>query len=151
MFWFKKRQSAPAPGIDFAAEWRALQDKYADPAIELATTKQAIVVSAASVIDRLWNGHGGSGWDESCEDDYIAPLREHLVAREVFSESECERINDDLDTIVAVGRSNLERGKKTLDSCGTAVDSVVQRAVEWCRHFPEPIRIRPEDEYHGHF
>jgi hypothetical protein len=156
MFEFLKRQRRAAVA-DYATEWLALQNRYADPAIELATTKQGVVVSAASVLDRLWNGNGGLGWDESCEEDYIAPLREHLVTRDVFSERECEQITEKLDAIVATGRENAKRtaaageGETTLLPAGQEVRYIVERTVEWCRHFPEPIPLREEDEYRGHF
>lgn len=94
------------------------------------------MVSAASVLDRLWNGNGGLGWDKSCEDDYIAPLREHLVTQDVFSKSECERISDKLDAIVATGRENAKRtaaageGEATLLAAGEEVRYIVERTVE---------------------
>lgn len=156
MFDFLKRRKAAVP-VDYATEWLALQNRYANPAIKLATTKQAVVVSAASVLDRLWNGNGGLGWDESREEDYIAPLREHLVTQDVFSECECEQITNKLDAIVATGRENGRRtaeageGEATLLPAGEEVRYVVERTVEWCRHFPEPIPLSEEDEYHGHF
>ena len=157
MFGFRKRSTLKPAAIDYAAEWRSLEAQLADPAIELAKTKQAVVVSAASVLDRLWNGNGGLGWDESCEDDYLAPLREHLVSRDVFTERECEVINAKLDTIASVGRNNLRRiaaagdAETVLDSSGVDIDYILKRAVDWCRHFPEPIPVAPDDEYHGHF
>jgi hypothetical protein len=157
MFQLWKRRPSNTTPVDYAAEWRSLQQRYADPAMELATTKQAIVVGAASVLDRLWNGNGGLGWDESCEEDYVAPLREHLVSRDVFSERQCDEISAKLDAIVAIGRKNMERiaaagdGEATLDSSAVDVDYIVRRVVDWCRHFPTPIPIKSEDEYHGHF
>ncbi|PTY00140.1 hypothetical protein [Opitutus sp. ER46] len=156
MFGFLKRRKAAIP-VDYDSEWLGLQNRYADPAIELATTKKAVVVSAASVLDRLWNGNGGLGWDESCEEDYIAPLREHLVTRDVFSESECEHITDKLDAIVAIGRENAKRtaavgeGETTLLPAGEEVRYIVEQTVKWCRHSSEPIPLRGDDEYRGHF
>jgi hypothetical protein len=35
------------------------------------------------VLDRLWNGNGGLGWNEGCEADYVAPLREYLATDEI--------------------------------------------------------------------
>lgn len=157
MFDFLKRRKAGVPAVNDATEWLALQNRYADPAIELATTKQAVVVSAVSVLDRLWNGNGGLGWDESCEEDYIAPLREHLVTQDVFSESECEQITDKLDAIVGTGRENAKRtaaageDETTLLPVGAEVRYIVERTIEWCRHFSEPIPLHADDEYRGHF
>src|SRR5438309_8272737 len=108
MFPFFKRQKPSANTAGYAEEWRSLRDDLADPAIELAKTKQALIVSAASVLDRLWNGHGGTGWDESCEADFIAPLREHLITSDVFSADERAVIGQKLDEIVAVGRRNSQ-------------------------------------------
>lgn len=87
----------------------------------------------------------------------MAPLREHLVCRDVFSEDECSRISTKLDAIVAIGRKNMERiagagdSETTLISAGADVGYIVNRTVDWCRHFPAPIPIKSEDEYHGHF
>jgi hypothetical protein len=85
MFSFFQRRK-PTPGSadldrshEHDPEWLRLRNQYADPAIELATTKQAVIVSAASVLDRIWNANGGENWSESQEEDYIAPLREHLL------------------------------------------------------------------------
>lgn len=106
------------------------------------------------MLDRLWNGNGGLGWDESCEDDYIAPLREHLPSQEVFSPQECEVIAAKLDAIVATGRRNSqvpEGEDSVLEGAGAEVDYIVCRVVEWCRRFPQPIPLRSEDEYPGHF
>ncbi len=157
MSLFFKHRKPSLSAANYADEWRRLRDEYADPAIELAKTKQAVVVSAASVIDRLWNGHGGTSWDESCEEDYVAPLREHLVTTEVFSSDECAVIARKLDDLVTIGRKNLQHtadaeGEETvLDSAGAEVDYLVLRVVDWCRHFPEPIPLADEEEYHGHF
>lgn len=154
MFQFFKRRTSPPTATAYAEEWRRLRDRHADPAIELATTKQALIISAASVLDRLWNGHGGLGWDESCEDDYIAPLREHLPSNEVFSAGECDAIIAKLDAIVATGRRNSqvpEAEDAVLEGAGAEVDYIVGRVVDWCRHFPQPISLRSEDEYRGHF
>lgn len=155
MFSFFKRRPSASDAIAFEAEWRRLRDRYADPAIELATTRQALVVSAASVLDRIWNANGGAGWSESCEEDYIQPLREHLPSSEVFSPAVCAEIHAKLDTIVVVGRRNLQipedKEDATYESDAGAVNYVVRRTVEWCRHFTEPIPLGPEEEYRGHF
>lgn len=142
---------------DYAQEWVRLQDAHADPAIELAKTKQAVLVSAASVLDRVWNGNGGLGWIEECEEDYIAPLREHLSTDAIFSEAQRSLIAGALDEIVATGRENRKRleeaGEKetTLRFPGRSVDLIVQHTIEWCRQHPEPIQIADDEEYHGHF
>jgi len=156
VFRFLKR-STPAPQpVDSAQEWLRLQNAYADPAIESAKTKQALIVSAASVLDRLWNGNGGLGWSEGCEEDYVAPLREHLASDEMFSEKQRATIVQKLDQIVAVGRENLDRieeageGETTLRS-EVDVTYIIQRTIEWCRGHPDPIPIADEEEYRGHF
>jgi hypothetical protein len=133
-----------------------LQNAYADPAIELAKTKQALLVSAASVLDRLWNGNGGLGWSEGCEVDYVAPLRDHLATDEMFSEEQRASIAQKLDQIVAVGRENLQRIKEAGDGETTLrsevdVTYIVQHTIEWCHRHPDPIPIADEEEYHGHF
>lgn len=168
MFSFFKRRK-PAAGSaapDFEGshehdpEWLRLRNQYADPAIELATTKQAVIVSAASVLDRIWNANGGASWDESREEDYIAPLREHLLDPAVFSAEECAAISERLDRIAAVGRRNSrieetaaehEAEDVFFEPIGTEVNYLVSCAIAWCRHFPEPIALREEDEYRGHF
>ena len=99
----------------------------------------------------------GTGWDESCEADFITPLREHLITSDAFSAKECAVIGKKLDEIVAVGRRNsrvmAEAGDEdtVLESACAEVDYIILRAVDWGRHFPEPIPIRDDDEYHGHF
>ena len=152
---FKKRRIA-APSIDYDREWQRLLNAYADPAIELAKTKQALIVSAASVLDRIWNGNGGLGWDESCEEDYVAPLREQLAMDALFSEMERAELLRKLDDLVAVGRENIKRaeeaaGEETaFESAGGEVDYIVDRAIEWCVRHPEPIPISDEEPYLGH-
>jgi hypothetical protein len=156
VFGFFKRLSSKQTSVDYSGEWRRLRDAYADPAIELAKTKQALLVSASSVLDRLWNGNGGLGWDESCEEDYVAPLREHLARDEMFSTDVRAQITRKLDEMVATGRRNLRAietaGEKetVLESC-VDVDYIVQRTVEWCRRHSDPIPIADEEEYRGHF
>lgn len=158
MFSFFERRKPESNAVGSTAEWQRLQKAYADPAIELAKTKQAAVVSAASVIDRIWNGHGGGGWDESCETDYVAPLREHLVSREVFGAEECATISQKLDDLVVIGRENLRKEAAAGEdedvewrSAGAEADYLVARVVEWCRHFPDPVPLGSDEEYHGHF
>jgi hypothetical protein len=152
--FFKKSKSAPSH-LDYAQEWTRLRNAYADPAIELAKTKQALLVSAASVLDRLWNGNGGLGWDEGCEKDYVAPLREHLAVDDIFSATERDEISAKLDEIVTAGSENLRRiaaageDETTLES-GVDVDYIVERTVEWCMHYPDPIALSDDEEYHGH-
>ena len=156
MFGFFKNRKTAAQAIDYDREWQRLQTAYADPAIELAKTKQALIVSAASVLDRLWNGNGGLGWDASCEEDYVAPLREQLATDLMFSESERAELVRKLDEVVAAGRENLRRVEEAadeetvLESAGTDVDYIVDRAIEWCIRHPEPIPIVGDDEYVGH-
>ena len=160
--FFKKRRPPAANSADFDRshehdpEWRRLRDQYADPAIELATTRQAVIVSAASVLDRIWNANGGASWGESDEEDYIAPLREHLLDPAVFSAHQRAAISERLDRIVAIGRRNsrLEESDDegaVLEPAGTEVNYLVSCAIAWCRHFPDPIPLREEDEYRGHF
>ena len=158
MFRFFKRSDNKSGGIDYAQEWMRLRNQYADPMTEHATTLQGLVVSAASVIDRMWNGNGGTGWDESCEEEYIAPLKEHLPSPDVFSSAQCREILAKLDEIAACGRENLKRSadadlrdeETTLLFPGDAPDYVVLRTVEWCLRHPDPIAIKDEEDYHGH-
>ncbi|MCX6953198.1 MAG: hypothetical protein NTV51_13680 [Verrucomicrobia bacterium] len=157
MLPFFKRKKTGLDAVNYSDEWRRLRNEFADPAIELAKTKQAVVVSAASVLDRIWNGHGGASWGESDEADYIAPLREHLIAAEVFSPDVCELIGQKLDKIVEVGRRNSRAIPRddgdgiALESACNEVDYVVLRVVDWCRHLPTPIPLGADEEYHGHF
>lgn len=157
MLPFFKRKNPGFDATTYASEWRRLRDHFADPAIELAKTKQAVVVSAVSVLDRIWNGNGGGNWGESDEADYIAPLREHLITAEVFSPDVCEMIGQKLDAIAEVGRRNsraiLEVDDEgiVLESACAEVDYLILRAVDWCRHFPTPIPLGADEEYHGHF
>lgn len=142
---------------EFAQEWLGLRNKYADPTIESAKTKQGLIVSAASVLDRIWNGGAGGAEDEGLQNDYLAPLRSVLIDREVFSRSECDLLNKHLDEILAVTRKNALRvaaageEETTLLSAAQNVDHVVKCVVVWCRHFPKPIPVGDEEEYHGHF
>jgi len=145
-------------GVDYANEWVRLRNQYADPMTEHATTVQALIVSAASVIDHMWNGNGGTGWDESCEEEYIEPLRKYLASRDVFSEAQCLEILARLDEIVDCGRENLRREtdaglrneENTLLFPGDAPEYLVSRTVDWCMQRPEPLKIQDEEEYHGH-
>lgn len=152
--FFKSKKQAPVPA-DTSAEWLRLRNAYADPAIELAKTKQAVIVSAASVLDRLWNGNGGAGWDESCEEDYIAPLREHLATDAMFASDVRSTIQRTLDEIVAIGRRNFQIDPEDEDAgfepAGSQVEYIVQRTIEWCRHHPEEIPLGEDDEYRGHY
>jgi hypothetical protein len=154
VFRFLKSQKKVSATDDYSNEWLRLRNAYADPAIELAKTKQALIVSAASVLDRLWNGNGGGGWDESCEDDYIAPLREHLATDAMFSDEERLIILRKLDEVVASGSTNLSIDPNDEDAgfepAGSQVDYIVQRTIEWCRRHPDEIPIAEEDEYRGH-
>lgn len=149
----KSQKKAPVSD-DYSNEWRRLRDAYADPAIELARTKQALLVSATSVLDRFWNANGGGGWDESCEEDYIAPLREHLATDPIFSEKVRSTIHRKLDEKVATGRKNLQinpdEENAVLEPIGSQVDYIVQRTIEWCRRHRDEIPIAEEDEYRGH-
>jgi hypothetical protein len=157
VFGFFKRLSSKQTSVDYSGEWRRLRDAYADPAIELAKTKQALLVSASSVLDRLWNGNGGLGWDESCEIDYVAPLREHLATDEMFSTDVRAQISRKLDEMVALGGRNLRaieaagEEETMLESAGVDIDYIVERTVDWCRRHPDPIPIADEEEYRGHF
>lgn len=159
MFRFFKNSKPAASKEGFGSEWRQLRDRYADPAIELAKTKQALVVSAASVLDRMWNGNGGGGWGASDETDYIAPLREHLATDDFFDPKERALITQKLDAIVEIGRRNMEKETlteeekedATYEFAGNEVDTIVQATVRWCRRYPDPIPIAGEDEYRGHF
>jgi len=152
--FFRRWKSAPRGAID-PQEWLRLQNRYADPAIEHAKTKQAVIVSAVSVLDRLWNGHGGHGWSESCEEDYITPLREHLAHDAMFSDDVQRSIEEKLDEVVAIGRGNLKCIQAAGDSESTLqfvdVDYLVQRSIEWCHLHPIPIPIAEDEEYRGHF
>lgn len=108
-FFSRLFKSHPSP-VDASTEWRLLWTKHASaiaPNVELATTKQQLVVTCAGVIDKIWNGNGGGGWDESCENDYLDPLREHLCSDPVFSPEEQSEIRDCLDQIAAIGRNNV--------------------------------------------
>lgn len=155
MFGFFKKSKPTPKYFDYVQEWTRLRKAYADPAIELAKTKQALLVSAASVLDRLWNANGGLGWDESCEGDYVAPLREHLATDDMFSASERAEISTKLDEVVAAGRENLRRiaaaeKEEAILEFGVDVDYIVERTIEWCARYPEPINLSDDEEYHGH-
>jgi hypothetical protein len=155
MFRFLKNQQKGQVLQEDGREWRRLRDKYADPAIELAKTKQALIVSAASVLDRLWNANGGGGWGESCEEDYVAPLRAHLASDPMFSDEVRAMILRKLDEIVAIGRKNLQIDPEDEDAgfegAGSQVDYVVMRTIEWCQRYPDEIQIAEEDDYRGHY
>jgi hypothetical protein len=153
------RNSKPKPvGVDYPNAWVRLRNQYADPMTEHATTVQALIVSAASVIDRMWNGNGGTGWDESCDEEYIEPLKKYLVNLDVFSEEKCREILEKLEEIVDCGRENLRGeadtdsrdGETTLLFPGNAPAYLVERTVEWCLFYPEPLAIRDDEEYRGH-
>jgi hypothetical protein len=154
VFRFIKRQKGSVTPDAYANEWLRLRNAYADPAIELAKTKQALIVSAASVLDRLWNSNGGGGWNESCEVDYIAPLREHLASDPMFSEGERLEILRSLEEIVEIGRMNLqidpEAEDAVLEPIGSQVDYIVQKTIEWCRRHPKEVPLAEDDDYYGH-
>lgn len=151
---FFKHPSTPGP-ID---DWRALWTKYASkiaPSAELAKTKQELVVTCAGVIDKIWNGNGGGGWDEGCETDYIEPLRAHLCVDPVFTRAERAELESCLDRIVSAGRKNsalqgIDDEDTYFESDHGAADAIVRFVVRWCRNYPEPIPISEDEEYHGH-
>lgn len=159
MFRFLQRRESQPARVDYAQEWTRLRNRYADPMTEHAKLLQELVVSAASVIDRVWNGNGGTGWDQSSEEEFIQPLKDYLPDSKVFSEAQCREILSKLEEIVAAGRENLKRiadadesdEETTLCFPGEAPDYIVLRTVDWCIHYPDPISIREEEEYHGHF
>ena len=159
MLPFLHRRNSLPGGVDYAQEWIRVQNRYADPMTEHAKTLQELVVSATSVIDRVWNGNGGTGWDESCEEEFIRPLKAHLPDSKVFSAAQCREITSKLEEIVSAGRENLKRiaeaetrdEETTLCFPSGAPDYIVRRTVDWCAHYPAPISIRDEEEYHGHY
>jgi hypothetical protein len=155
---FINRLFSKSVRVDPALDWSQIWTKYAStiaPLPELATTRQQLIVTCAGVIDKIWNVNGGGGWDESCESDYIQPLRTHLSVDAMFSKADRTEIDRCLDTIASVGRKNCaleahdDKDTYFESDCGAA-ERLISFVVRWCHEHPDPIPLLSDEEYHGH-
>jgi hypothetical protein len=75
-------------------------------------------------------------WDQGFR-HFVAFLRENLRARDVFSPTDIEEIEFDLDLISEFG-NNIALLDCTADE-EDSYDRIIDRVVEWCRAHPESI------------
>src|SRR4051812_6645801 len=115
---FFRRLISREPRGDYRTEWDVLRKKHAFPIVpnvELATTRQALVVCCGHILDRIWIAECGIEWDEGSEAEYVVPLRDILAVDEMFSVKERRRIQNCLDEIVTAGKRNIEEAKKGIE------------------------------------